>query len=61
MELFTMHTDQGKPMKANSPRTSELNPPDNITPSLATTLSGIMVLLPIGVFLIGLYSGVFKP
>jgi hypothetical protein len=39
-------------MKANLPKTSELNPPDNITPSLATTLSGIMVLLPIGVFLI---------
>jgi hypothetical protein len=48
-------------MKVSAPRTSELNPPDNITPSVATTLSGIMVLLPIGVFLIGLYSGTFKP
>jgi hypothetical protein len=48
-------------MKDNTPRTSELNPPDNITPSVATTLSGIMVLLPIAVFLIGLYTGTFKP
>ncbi len=47
-------------MKTNSPKRSELNPPDNITPSLGTTLSGIMVLLPLGVFLIGLYSGAFK-
>jgi hypothetical protein len=47
-------------MKSNSPRTSELNPPDNITPSVATVLSGMMVLLPLGVFLIGLYSGAFK-
>jgi hypothetical protein len=48
-------------MKANSPLKSELNPPDNITPSVATVLSGIMILLPLGVFLIGLYSGTLKP
>jgi hypothetical protein len=48
-------------MKSNSPRTSELNPPDNITPSVGTVLSGIMILLPLTVFLIGLYSGAFKP
>jgi hypothetical protein len=53
-------TIPGKIMKSNSPRTSELNPPDNITPSVATVLSGMMVLLPLGVFLIGLYSGAFK-
>jgi hypothetical protein len=53
-------TSPGKIMKSNSPRTSELHPPDNITPSVGTVLSGIMFLLPLGVFLIGLYSGAFK-
>jgi hypothetical protein len=48
-------------MKANAPRTSELNPPNNITPSVATTLSGLLILLPLGVFLIGMYSGAFGP
>jgi hypothetical protein len=48
-------------MKTNAPRTSELHPPDNITPSVGTVLSGIMILLPLGVFLIGLYSGAFRP
>jgi hypothetical protein len=48
-------------MKSNSTHRSELNPPENITPSIATTLAGIMVLLPLSVFLIGLYSGVLRP
>jgi hypothetical protein len=48
-------------MKANIPQKSELNPPDNITPSVATTLSGMLILLPLGVFLIGMYSGAFSP
>jgi hypothetical protein len=48
-------------MKANFPQKSELNPPDNITPSVATTLSGILVLLPLGIFLIGMYSSAFRP
>jgi hypothetical protein len=48
-------------MKANAPQTSELNPPNNITPSVATTLSGMLILLPLGVFLIGMYSGAFSP
>jgi hypothetical protein len=48
-------------MKVTSPQRSELNPPDNITPSVATTLSGLLILLPLGVFLIGMYSGAFSP
>ncbi|NJM49329.1 MAG: purine permease [Alkalinema sp. RU_4_3] len=48
-------------MKANFPQRSELNPPNNITPSVATTLTGLLVLLPLGVFLIGMYSGAFSP
>jgi hypothetical protein len=48
-------------MKISEPRKSELNPPENITPSVGTTLSGIMVLLPLTIVLIGLYSGAFKP
>jgi hypothetical protein len=48
-------------MKANFSQKSELNPPNNITPSVATTLSGMLILLPLGVFLIGMYSGAFSP
>jgi hypothetical protein len=54
-------TSPGKTMQAASPKKSELNPPENITPSVGTVLSGIMILLPLGVFLIGLYSGAIKP
>lgn len=39
-------------------QTSELNPPQNITPSVGTTISGILVLLPLTLLLLGFYSGV---
>jgi hypothetical protein len=44
-------------MKAPIPLKSELNPPENITPSIGTVLSAIIVLLPLGVFLVVMYSG----
>jgi hypothetical protein len=39
---------------------SELNPPD-ITPSIGTTISGILILLPLSLFLLGLFTGGIKP
>jgi hypothetical protein len=59
MNVRTKKQIEANPMKANAPKTSELNPPNNITPSVATTLSGLLILLPLGVFLIGMYSGAF--
>lgn len=51
----------GKAMKAPIPLKSELNPPENITPSIGTVFSGIIVLLPLTVFLVSYYVGAFKP
>jgi hypothetical protein len=48
-------------MKKTLSQTSELNPPENITPSINTTLSGILILLPLTLLLIGLYFGVINP
>lgn len=42
-----------------SPQTSELNPPENITPSVSTTISGILLLLPLFLLIVGVYSGAF--
>ena len=36
---------------------SELNPPQNITPSMGTTIKGILLLLPLTLLIVGLYSG----
>jgi hypothetical protein len=48
-------------MKAISRRTSELNPAEeNITPSIQTTLSGILILLPLALFLLGLFTGLIN-
>lgn len=46
-------------MKTN-PQVSELTPP-NITPSIGTTINGILVLLPLSLFLLGLFTGVINP
>jgi hypothetical protein len=46
-------------MKA-MPQVSELTSP-NITPSVSTTMSGILVLLPLSLFLLGLFTGVINP
>jgi hypothetical protein len=43
-----------------APQISELTPP-NITPSVGTTISGILVLLPLSLFLLGLFTGVINP
>lgn len=42
-------------MKSTVSQKSELNPPENITPSFQTVMSGILVLLPLVVVLLGLY------
>ncbi|AFY91661.1 hypothetical protein [Chamaesiphon minutus] len=44
-----------------SSHASELNPPDNITPSIGTTINGILILLPLTLILVGLFSGVINP
>jgi hypothetical protein len=36
---------------------SELNPPENITPSIGTTINAILILLPLSLILIGFYTG----
>ena len=41
-------------------RRSELNPPENITPSVGTTLSGILILLPLVLVLVYLYSSAIR-
>jgi hypothetical protein len=43
-----------------TPQVSELTPP-NITPSVGTTINGILVLLPLSLFLLGLFTGVINP
>jgi hypothetical protein len=48
-------------MEPHPPQTSELNPPQNITPSTQTTINGILILLPLSLILIGLYSGAIHP
>ncbi len=45
-------------MKSPSRQNSELNPPENITPSIKTTINGILVLLPLSLFLLGLFTGI---
>jgi hypothetical protein len=36
---------------------SELNPPENITPSIGTVINAILILTPLSLVLIGFYSG----
>jgi len=40
---------------------SELNPPENITPSIGTTINAILILLPLSLILLGLFTGVINP
>jgi hypothetical protein len=39
---------------------SELNPPENITPSVKTTTTGLLVLLPLFLIFLGLATGFLK-
>ena len=49
-------------MKASSnSHASELNPPKNITPSIGTTINAILILLPLSLILLGLFTGVINP
>jgi hypothetical protein len=41
----------------DSQHKSELNPPENITPSIGTTINAILILLPLSLILIGFYTG----
>jgi hypothetical protein len=42
-------------------KSSELHPPDNITPSTGTVFSALAVLLPITLLFLGLFTGVLNP
>ena len=48
-------------MKSNSSSASELNPPKNITPSTKTVLTGILILMPLTLALVGFYTGGLNP
>jgi hypothetical protein len=48
-------------MKTDRSHASELNPPDNITPSIGTTINGILILTPLTLVLVGLFFGVLNP
>jgi hypothetical protein len=50
-----------KNMKTNTAKDSELKPPYNITPSTKTTLTGILILLPLTLFFLSLFTGLIKP
>ena len=42
----------------NTPsQSSNLNPPENITPSVGATLTGLSVLLPIFLLFLGFFTG----
>jgi hypothetical protein len=41
----------------DSQHKSELNPPENITPSIGTTINAILIFLPLSLILIGFYTG----
>ncbi len=43
------------------PQTSELTPPANITPSSSTVINAIIILSPLTLLLIALYSGAIRP
>jgi hypothetical protein len=47
-------------MKASLGNKSELNPPQNITPSIGTTINAILILLPLSLFLLGLFTGFIR-
>ncbi|WP_310487627.1 purine permease [Chamaesiphon sp. VAR_69_metabat_338] len=48
-------------MATDRSHASELNPPDNITPSIGTTINGILILLPLTLVIVGLFFGVINP
>jgi hypothetical protein len=47
-------------MKKSARPFSELNPPENITPSIKTTINAILILLPLALFLLGLFTGLIN-
>jgi hypothetical protein len=48
-------------MSRLSSSSSELNPPENITPSTGTVFSALAVLLPITFLFLGLFTGIVNP
>ncbi|PSB06962.1 purine permease [Pleurocapsa sp. CCALA 161] len=47
-------------MKKTSGPFSELNPPENMTPSVKTITSVLLVLIPIFLFFLNLFTGFIK-
>jgi hypothetical protein len=41
----------------NSQYKSELNPPENITPSIGTVINAILIFTPLTLVLLGFYTG----
>lgn len=48
-------------MKNSYSNPSELNPPQNITPSKGTIFSVLAVSLPITLLFLGLFTGIINP
>lgn len=48
-------------MSNRSSNSSELNPPENITPSTKTVFSALAVLIPIALLFLGLFTGALNP
>jgi hypothetical protein len=48
-------------MSSPSSGPSELQPPENITPSKGTIFSVLAVGIPITILFVGLFSGTFNP
>jgi hypothetical protein len=59
--LTINHLSFAKNMQGKNSHNSELNPPENTTPSVGTTINGILILLPLSLLIIGLYFGVINP
>jgi hypothetical protein len=58
--LFNNITGNSK-MSRPSSNPSELQPPENITPSKGTISSVLAVGIPITILFVGLFSGTFNP
>jgi hypothetical protein len=52
---------KGSTMSNKSFNRSELNPPENITPSKGTVFSALAVLIPISTLFVALFTGLINP
>jgi hypothetical protein len=60
-EVAVNSTISAENMQATTNNKSELNPPENTTPSVGTTINGILILMPLSLLIIGLYFGIINP